>query len=355
MVFIGLLLFGGAIWYVNQSSPLFSKLSQINQTLLPTLNPYIEKKFENADFNYVFNYPEVYAIKTASESATTTIQYCPDMQLTECDFQSNTITIQEFPNPDKMVLETWLDVSDDSPIGRDDDICWNNDLRSPQDAGKIQGFDFRSYQFKIDEQSLSGVCKDTALTDRGNMLYKFIRYGDKIIFIKIANASDAQFSNLLKIASSLTLLPLPNTSATWTPVCKSLNLTNLQAPVLENQVGTTYLARKAINDYFNSVTLSSLNSQIPRLNQQESIYAEDYIRKNVDFGTITVGQMVKIPCEVVEEATLRARLLTIDQKENLSKYNVTERQIDDIINQEMEKSFQNAPGLREHSGVIKVN
>lgn len=105
----------------------------------------------------------------------------------------------------------------------------------------------------------------------------------------------------------------------WKPVCQSSNNKNFEVKV-ESGDGQTTISRKTIEQYFNQVALSQESSTLLRLDGEESVYAEDYIRKNFPFPTLSINSTVTIPCPIIENATLKARELTISQKSNLEKY-----------------------------------
>lgn len=146
------------------------------------------------------------------------------------------------------------------------------------------------------------------------------------------------------------------TSLIWNEICGYIKEKDFIVDVSKGD-GVTILSRKAISQYFNYITLSpKLNSFVPRLNAEENVYAEDYIRKKFTFPDLSKVRSVNIPCKTVEEATLRARQLTISQKANLEKYgdDVFEYQVNDILQEELEELYKDAPELRENSGFIRL-
>lgn len=141
----------------------------------------------------------------------------------------------------------------------------------------------------------------------------------------------------------------------WKPVCESLQVTDFQVKVASGD-GATHIARKAVSQYFNTVTLSDLNSVTPRLTAEENIFAEDHIRKHMTFPHLSAGTTISVSCSLVEDATLKARETTIQQKENLEQYGDTvfEHQIGDIIQEELNELYKTNPGLKRHSGSLDV-
>ena len=139
------------------------------------------------------------------------------------------------------------------------------------------------------------------------------------------------------------------------PVCETLKISNFEIKVSTGD-GATNIARKALAQYFNNVTLSELNETILPLNAEENVYAEDFIRKAITFPPLSVNDNVQIPCTVVEKATLTAKAVTVEQKKNLEKYGdkVPEYQIDDIIQKNLDKLYKAAPDLKNYSGVLKI-
>jgi len=139
----------------------------------------------------------------------------------------------------------------------------------------------------------------------------------------------------------------------WEPVCKSQNIPEITSKV-EKGDSTTTVSRRAIANYFNYVSLSSEYSTLRRLDGEESVYAEDYIRKNYTYPKLIVGTELKIPCETTEEAAVKARTLSIAQKSNLEKYekNASELEVQDILQEEMEKLCEESKDLCKHSGQL---
>ncbi len=105
----------------------------------------------------------------------------------------------------------------------------------------------------------------------------------------------------------------------WDPICDDVD-----APKFDIKVGAgdgiTIIARKAVQSYFNAVNLSNIPDKSSYLTSEENIYAEDFVRKSLNITSLYTGQIISIPCKIVEEGSVKARLLTISQKENLEKY-----------------------------------
>lgn len=126
----------------------------------------------------------------------------------------------------------------------------------------------------------------------------------------------------------------------WDPVCNAITITQFEVTARQGD-GPTNIARAAITTYFNTLALKSApNQSPPALSPSEKVYAEDYIIKNLKLGNIYVGLKIAVPCQLVEEATLRARLLTIGEKENLKQFSarVSNFQIQEIIRQIVEEA-----------------
>lgn len=139
----------------------------------------------------------------------------------------------------------------------------------------------------------------------------------------------------------------------WGPVCQSSDTKNFEVRVESGDSQTT-ISRQAIEQYFNEVALTQTNSTLLRLDGEESVYAEDYIRKVFTFPPLTINATISIPCAIVENATLEARDLTIKQKGNLEKYknNATELKVQDIIQENMEQLCKDSPSMCKYSGVL---
>ena len=138
-------------------------------------------------------------------------------------------------------------------------------------------------------------------------------------------------------------------------VCETLKVNSFEVRVSSGD-GATNIARKALAQYFNIVTLSELNGTTLRLNAEENVYAEDFIRKVVTFPPLSAGDNIQIPCTVVEKGTLTARAVSAAQKKNLEKYGnkVSEYQINDIIQKNLDELYKVAPDLKNYSGVLKI-
>ena len=141
----------------------------------------------------------------------------------------------------------------------------------------------------------------------------------------------------------------------WEPVCRSSDTKNFEVGVESGDSQTT-ISRKAIEQYFNEVALTQESSTLLRLNGEESVYAEDYIRKVFIFPPLTINATISIPCAIVENATLKARELTISQKSNLEKYkkNATQLEVDDIIQKNMKQLCIDNPNLCKYSGSLNL-
>ena len=149
--------------------------------------------------------------------------------------------------------------------------------------------------------------------------------------------------------------PTPAIDVSEKPVCEALKVEIFEVKVSAGD-GVTNIARKALTQYFNSITLSELNGVTLRLNSEESVYAEDFIRRAVSFPPLSVNEIVEIPCTVVEKATLAAQAVTDMQKRNLEKYGnkVPEYLIDDIIQENLNKLYETNPDLKDYSGLLKI-
>ena len=80
--------------------------------------------------------------------------------------------------------------------------------------------------------------------------------------------------------------------------------------------GTTKLARRALANYLEKNTDSSLTAE-------HKIYIEDYLRKNVGFkGKVHVGTSVEFSKDLVKQAVEKSKTLNDRQLNNLHKYAV---------------------------------
>jgi hypothetical protein len=141
--------------------------------------------------------------------------------------------------------------------------------------------------------------------------------------------------------------PLPQggqqaTNDIWNPVCESEGLEDFTIKVKAGD-GATQIARQAIDSYLLALSLTSLPNPAPSISSEEKVYAEDYLRKTMSLSGYSPGDSVKMSCKVVEDSLLKARILTISQKQNLEEYsqNVSKFQILELIDEVIEENASN--------------
>jgi hypothetical protein len=129
------------------------------------------------------------------------------------------------------------------------------------------------------------------------------------------------------------------TQEVWSSICDTKFKEPFTISVKQGDSQTT-IARAALVSYFAALALADFTQQQPLLSAAENVYAEDYIIKNFQIGQNTVGSKVAIPCNIVEDSALRARLLTVSQKENLQQYSnkVTDLTTRELINKIIEEN-----------------
>lgn len=147
------------------------------------------------------------------------------------------------------------------------------------------------------------------------------------------------FKNLLSTFKSTVISSLQP----WNPVCDMLNLDDFEITI-EYGDGLTHIARKALQSYLNSLALSDTAKGSGALLSEEKIYIEDYIRKTMSVDKLVLGKKVVVPCRLVEEAVVKVRSLTIEQKQNLEKYSqsVNQLQISEALQKAVDESFKNS-------------
>jgi hypothetical protein len=80
--------------------------------------------------------------------------------------------------------------------------------------------------------------------------------------------------------------------------------------------GTTKLARRALVNYLEKNTDSSLTAE-------HKIYIEDYLRKNISFrGKVRIGTSVEFSKDLISQAVSKSKTLNENQLKNLHKYAV---------------------------------
>ena len=131
----------------------------------------------------------------------------------------------------------------------------------------------------------------------------------------------------------------PQSFSVWNPSCTVPELSQIEVSV-ERGEGMTHIARKAVQQYTTFADLKELPRKPLYLLPEEKVFAEDYLVKHLESrSTLYEGNKIIISCSLVEEATMRARALTIEQRENLGSYGggVTEfqqsKELQDIINE----------------------
>jgi hypothetical protein len=335
LIVIGLVLttLVGGVIYFTQTKSSTNQLSE--PTPIPsTISINGWKTYTNNDWLVSFDHPATWEAKPMNDT------YIEFVDSTAPEHSALYLGVQFINNPKNLSLE------------QIDQEMWNKEKKqgAALNSPSVNPVNYTTLTTKNGYQTFyekEYFC-EPAICDR------YTIFGtNKIIQLIIFGAlkNDPNHSRIYdQILYTFEFTPQTEQLSLWQPVCDALNLTNLQVPVSTGD-GITHIARKAMLDYFNHVTLSNLNSTTPRLNAEEAVYAEDYIRKNTN---INLSQKsVPLPCKVVEEATMKARQLTIDQQGNLQQYsqNVPEHQINDIIQQNLQNL---PPELREHSGSINL-
>lgn len=79
--------------------------------------------------------------------------------------------------------------------------------------------------------------------------------------------------------------------------------------------GATHLARRALANYLEKNPDSELTPE-------HKIYIEDYLRKHVKYGKISIGTSLEFSKELVQEAITKSKTLNDSQLKNLHKYAV---------------------------------
>lgn len=107
----------------------------------------------------------------------------------------------------------------------------------------------------------------------------------------------------------------------WDTVCAFPEFRSFELAIRKGE-GATHIARSVLRAYINAVVLQNPERQKDvYLLPEEKVYIEDYIVKRLDVPDILyVGDIVKIPCALVEEATMKARQLTLRERGTLEEY-----------------------------------
>lgn len=162
----------------------------------------------------------------------------------------------------------------------------------------------------------------------GNYIYKLYSESDLIDQI----LSTLKFLGGEKVNKNVSL------SEIWNPICEEKQLNNFEIKVRKGD-GATDIARRALDAYLTALSIANIPNNVT-LSSEERVYAEDYIRKNKNLANLPPGSMIGISCKLTEEASLKSRILTISQKQNLRQYskNITQYQILDLINEIIEET-----------------
>ncbi len=128
----------------------------------------------------------------------------------------------------------------------------------------------------------------------------------------------------------------------WKPICATEKHYTYEYTVSAGDSPTT-LARWALVDYFNGLALSDQHISHP-LTDTENVYAEDFIIKGMQFPTLKVGEKIKIPCELIEQAAFKARELSNKSKQNLTQYSTksADLQMDEFIRQTIQNAVKDS-------------
>ena len=112
-----------------------------------------------------------------------------------------------------------------------------------------------------------------------------------------------------------------NNTGIWDPICEKEEFKNSTFKIkVSFGEGLTQVARGAVNWYVTLFDLLHAPVGAPNLSSEERIYAEDYTRKQLPQTPPKSGEIIQVSCDLVENSVLKARLLTISQKENLKQF-----------------------------------
>jgi hypothetical protein len=140
----------------------------------------------------------------------------------------------------------------------------------------------------------------------------------------------------------------------WDSICAFPEFRSFELAIRQGE-GATHIARSVLKAYVNAVVLKNPEDKkdlyfLP----EEKVYSEDYIIKRLTIPDLYyAGDIVKIPCILVEEAATKARQLTLRQRGTLKEYGEqvpgfeTIQQIRNIINQTATSSGLPTPFLFE--------
>ncbi|MEN9328545.1 MAG: hypothetical protein WBB36_11665 [Chitinophagales bacterium] len=161
-------------------------------------------------------------------------------------------------------------------------------------------------------------------------------------FIRNHNAAVMDLDTFRTVLLSFKTLVSPELKL-WDPVCTSLNIETFSITVSHGD-GITHIARKALNEYLNEVTLHNIPNRISTLTSEEKIFAEDYIAKSLKIARLTAGKTLSIPCQFVENAVVEVRTLTVQEKQNLEKYGntVDQYEVSEMLHDAVDDSFKNS-------------
>ncbi len=206
-VLVLLLAVGGGVYYLGTQ-----KNQTTGQTTAPT-NPISTpsvsnestndwKTLTNARFGYLFKYPSNKYNETiyTTEPFLYTVQYCPTKKLEDCAFPSNIFQVNAYDNPQNTDIENWLKTSSSSPVYKQGKInCNFNDPRTIKSTKDFLGQTAITYEFAIDQDTATGVCKGVPLEGGGKYKYIFAERKNRIYWISISLASKEVYSELEQI------------------------------------------------------------------------------------------------------------------------------------------------------------
>lgn len=284
------------------------------------------------------------------------ISYPPDLTLGQISERSLTIfrnLVSDEKTEDKDIRVNFYAYDNSQNQGLEDffrnRFCSENQSNQAERAKCIERFEISKQCVEIagikslkTEHLQYGNISKVVLLPYHDFVYSFSLYGSGELNTGYSKTAKSVFN---KILSTITFTGPPQLEGSeripndlWNSLCDNKNLENFDIKVQKGDSATS-IARQALDSYLTALTIFNIPNKVT-FSSEERVYAEDYIRKKQDLTNLTVNTSVQVPCNLTEEATIKARLLTISKKQDLKEYskNVTQYQILDLINEILEES-----------------
>jgi hypothetical protein len=301
---------------ISQANPSSSIIPTISPASNPTLN---WKTFSNKDFQ--INYPAGWLVGP----------FTPDKQQSETASKSGEILIASYfvpEDPFRAIVDKEIRIDFAiHELNQDTNETLEKYVSSLDIVLNALPKKLSQEEIKIDNYPAIKITSQLTTDFEGKTvtityIYYHVQVGNQVYSISYnsnpQNQDKVNIAELIIRTLKFTPKPTPNqTTDLWQPYCDQNNIDTLNIPVVTGN-SITEVARSAVGNYFINRNLNN-PQQVQTLTAEEKIYAEDFITKKLN-QKIVPNTSVPISCKLIEEAAIKARLLTISQKQNLKTY-----------------------------------